>query len=142
MPSNGLCFEYAESAPRRSAFYAILQRILAIPLRCLGDSSDRTARTSAFYIFLGRCGIAIRALLCWLCMCYDNGSVVVDSLMIVTPIVGFCYCSMFCFALLCVHSSFAIISMGKRELVALLCLSSWCLKIVLWLFLTMPWVCL
>ena len=26
---------------------------------------------------------------------------------------------MFCFALLCVHSSFAIILMGKRELVAL-----------------------
>ena len=43
---------------------------------------------------------------------------------------GFCNCSMFCCALLCVHSSFAIISMGKRELVALLCLSSWCLVIV------------
>ena len=28
--------------------------------------------------------------------------------------------------------------MGKRELVALLCLSSWCLVIVVWLFLTMP----
>ena len=27
---------------------------------------------------------------------------------------------MFCYALLCVHSSFAIISMGKRELIALL----------------------
>ena len=55
---------------------------------------------------------------------------------------GLCSCSMFCCALLCVHSSFAIISMGKRELVALLCLSSWCLVIVMWLFLTMPWVCL
>ena len=32
--------------------------------------------------------------------------------------------------------------MGKRELVALLCLSSWCLVIVVWLFLTMPQVCL
>ena len=32
--------------------------------------------------------------------------------------------------------------MGKRELVALFCLSSWCLVIVVWLFLTMPWVCL
>ena len=31
---------------------------------------------------------------------------------------------------------------GKRELVALLCLSSWCLVIVVWLFLTMPRVCL
>ena len=32
--------------------------------------------------------------------------------------------------------------MGKRELVALLYLSSWCLMIVVWLYLTMPWVCL
>ena len=32
---------------------------------------------------------------------------------------GFCNCSMFCCALLCVHSSFAIISMGMRELIAL-----------------------
>ena len=30
--------------------------------------------------------------------------------------------------------------MGKRELVALLCLSAWRLVIVVWLFLTMPWV--
>ena len=39
-------------------------------------------------------------------------------------------CSMFCCVLLCVHSSFAITLKGKRELVALLCLSSWCLVIV------------
>ena len=32
--------------------------------------------------------------------------------------------------------------MGKTELVALLGLSSWCLVIVLWLFLAVPWVCL
>ena len=32
--------------------------------------------------------------------------------------------------------------MGKRELVALLSLSSWCLVMVVWLFLAMPWVCL
>ena len=31
---------------------------------------------------------------------------------------------------------------GKRELVALLSLSSWCLVIVVWLFLAVPWVCL
>ena len=31
----------------------------------------------------------------------------------------FCNCSMFGCELLCVHSSFAIISMGKKELVAL-----------------------
>ena len=65
-----------------------------------------------------------------------------DSLLIGTPNVLFCNCSMFCCALLCVHSSFAIILMGKRELIALLCLSSWCLMIVVWLFLTMPRVCL
>ena len=49
---------------------------------------------------------------------------------------------MFCCALLCVHFIFAITSMGKRELVTLLCLSSLCLVNVVWLFLTMPWVCL
>ena len=55
-------------------------------------------------------------------------------------IVGFCGCSMFCCALRCIHSSFAIILVGKRELVALLCLSSLCLVIVVWLFLTMSQV--
>ena len=30
----------------------------------------------------------------------------------------------------------------KRELVALLSLSSWCLVMVVWLFLAVPWVCL
>ena len=32
--------------------------------------------------------------------------------------------------------------MGKRELVALLYLSFWCLVIVVWLFLAVLWVCL
>ena len=32
--------------------------------------------------------------------------------------------------------------MGKRELVALLGFSSWCIVIVVWLFLAVPWVCL
>ena len=49
---------------------------------------------------------------------------------------------MFCCTLLYVPSSFAIILMEKRELVALLSLSSWCLVIVVWLFLAVPWVCL
>ena len=40
------------------------------------------------------------------------------------------------------HSSIAIILMGKRELVALLNLSSWCLVMVEWLFLAVPWGCL
>ena len=63
-------------------------------------------------------------------------------LFIVTPIVGVCNCFMFCYTLLYVPSSFAIILMEKRELVALLSLSSWCLMIALWLFLAVPWVCL
>ena len=49
---------------------------------------------------------------------------------------------MFCCALLYVHSSIAIILMGKRELVALLNLSSWCLVMVDRLFLAVPRGCL
>ena len=49
---------------------------------------------------------------------------------------------MFCCMLLYVHSSIAIILMGKRELVALLNLSSWCLVMVERLFLAVPWGCL
>ena len=55
---------------------------------------------------------------------------------------GVCNCSMFCCTLLYVHSSIAIILMGKRELVALLNLSSWCLVMVELLFLAMPRGCL
>ena len=65
----------------------------------------------------------------------DGCSVVVDLMFIVTPIVGVCNCSMLCCALLYVHSSFAIILMVKRELIALLSLSSWWLMIVVSLFL-------
>ena len=53
-----------------------------------------------------------------------------------------CNCSLFCCTLLCVHSSIAIILMGKRELIALLHLSSWCLVMVERLFLAVPWGCL
>ena len=49
---------------------------------------------------------------------------------------------MFCCTLLYVHSSIAIILMGKRELVALLNLSSWCLVMVERLFLVVPQGCL
>ena len=50
---------------------------------------------------------------------------------------------MFCCTLLYVHSSIAIILMGKRELVvALLNLSSLCLVMVEWLFFVVPWGCL
>ena len=49
---------------------------------------------------------------------------------------------MFCCTLLYVHSSIAIILMGKRELVALLNLSSWCLVMVERLFLAVLGGCL
>ena len=55
---------------------------------------------------------------------------------------GVCNFSMFCCTLLYVHSSIAIILMRKRELAALLNLSSWCLVMVEWLFLAVPWDCL
>ena len=55
---------------------------------------------------------------------------------------GVCNCSMFCCTLLYVHSSIAIILMGKRELIALLNLSSWCLVMVERLFLAVPLGCL
>ena len=51
-------------------------------------------------------------------------------------------CSMFCCTLHCVHSRIAIILMEKRELVALLNLSSWCLVMVERLFLAVPLGCL
>ena len=54
---------------------------------------------------------------------------------------GVCNCSMFCCTLLYVYSSIAIILTGKRELVALLNLSSCCLVMVE-LFLTVPRGCL
>ena len=48
----------------------------------------------------------------------------------------------FCYALLCVHSSFAIILKRKRKLVALLLLSNRCIVTinVLWVLFTVPWV--
>ena len=55
---------------------------------------------------------------------------------------GVCNCYMLCCTLLYVHFSIAIILMGKRELIALLNLSSWCLVMVDWLFLAVPRGCL
>ena len=49
---------------------------------------------------------------------------------------------MFCCTSLYVNSGIAIILMGKRELVDLLNLSSWCLVMVEWLFLAVSWGCL
>ena len=76
------------------------------------------------------------------CPFQGGGSVVVYFFFIVTPIVGVCNCSMFCCSLLYVHSSIALILMGKRKLIALLNLSSWCLVMVERLFLAVPRGCL
>ena len=56
--------------------------------------------------------------------------------------VGVLCLSLFCYALLCVHSSFAIILKTKRKLIALLLLSYRCIVTIngLWLFLAVPWV--
>ena len=72
------------------------------------------------------------------CPFYGGGSVVVDFVFVVTPILVVCNCSMFRCTLLYVHSSIAIILMEKRELVALLSLSRWCLVMIEWLFLAVP----
>ena len=55
---------------------------------------------------------------------------------------GVCNCSMFCCTLLCVHSGVAVVLVGRRELVALLDLSSWHLVVVERLFLAVPCDCL
>ena len=56
--------------------------------------------------------------------------------------VGFLCFSWFCLALLCMHSSFAIILKRKRKLVALLLLSYRCTVTinVMWLLFKVPWV--
>ena len=56
--------------------------------------------------------------------------------------IGLLCLSLFCYALLCVHSSFAIILKRKRKLVVLLLLSYRCIVTinVLWLFPIVPWV--
>ena len=60
---SGVCFGHAQSVHRRSVFYAIPQRPLALPLCCYRDACECTAHTSAFCIFLGRLGIEVRMLL-------------------------------------------------------------------------------
>ena len=76
----------------------------------------------------------------------NNGSVVVYFIVECTSycLWELCVWSMFCNAVHCVLSSFAIILVTKRngEMAALLCFSSWCFVIVavLWHFLAVPWV--
>ena len=66
-----------------------------------------------------------------------SGAVVLLLLPLWEYVAVLCFCTLFY-----AHSTFAISLMGKRDLVALLSLSSWCLVIVMWLFLAVPWVCL
>ena len=52
----------------------------------------------------------------FVCPFTGGGSVVVDFLFVVAPILwggGVCNCSVFCFAFFCVHSSIAIILVGR-----------------------------
>ena len=55
--------------------------------------------------------------------------------------VGALCSSLFCYALLCVHSSFSIILKRERKQVTLLLLSNRCIVTInaLWLFLRVPW---
>ena len=69
-------------------------------------------------------------------------TLLVYCLMYFPLFVGVLCLYLFCYALVCVHSSFAIILKIKRKLVALLLLSyRFIVTInVLWFFLTVPWV--
>ena len=73
------------------------------------------------------------AIICLTAKCHFN-AVFADGL--IWPDIECLLCS------LGIRTSIAIILMGKRELVALLNLSSWCLVMVERLFLAVPWCCL
>ena len=53
-------------------------------------------------------------------------------------VIALCFVVRYFVSILVVHSS----DKEEREMVPLLCLSSWCLVIVVWPFLTIPRVCL
>ena len=55
---------------------------------------------------------------------------------------GVCNCFMFCCTLFCVRSGVVVVLEGRRGLIALLGLSSWCLVVVGRLFLAVPQGCL
>ena len=64
------------------------------------------------------------------CLFLGGVSAVVYSFFVVAPIVyrGLIATSLFCFAVLCILSSFAIFTLGKGELVDLLLLRSECMS--------------
>ena len=90
------------------------------------------------------------SVLCLLCLCarlficalWSPAGKGIQFHVLLNPSVGVCNWSMFCCTLLYVHSSIMIILMGKRELVDLLNLSSWCIVMVEQLFLAVPRGCL
>ena len=55
---------------------------------------------------------------------------------------GCCNLSMFCWELLCVHSGFVVVLVGRSVVAAMHCMASWCLVVVMWLFFTVLPVCL
>ena len=63
-------------------------------------------------------------------------------LLLLSLFVGVLCLPLFCYAVFSVFPNFAIILMGKRELVALTCsVFLMCVPVsVLWFFLTVPWV--
>ena len=77
---------------------------------------------------LAKASVHSKVVVLWLLVC---------CLMYLPLFVGVLCLNLFCYALLCVHSSFAIILKRKRKLVALLVLSCRCIVTinVLWPFL-------
>ena len=109
---------------------------------CLATDESLTADPGVASSFPARSGTFVEIdheIISMVILLPSAESVVVDFLFIVTPIVGVCNCFMYCCTLFYVHSSIAIILMGKRELIALLNLSSWCLVMVERLSLAVPW---
>ena len=100
-----------------------------MPVRLKPVASLSQVKYSTTELLRSLCSEAVVLLLLIYCLMYFPVFVDVLSL------------SLFCYALLCAHSSFAIILKGKRKLVALLLLSYRCIVTinVLWLFIMAPW---
>ena len=77
------------------------------------------------------------------CWTFEGGcSVVVGLLLSVTPIMGIYNSSVFCSAFLCAHSSFCNHLYGEERAGRFAFLSSMCLVVAVWFFLTVPRNCL
>ena len=92
------------------------------------ECSSGACRTTCVIVIVEICGperpkIKLEAPLMWMMLMHvnqtdddDDEYFYIKTLLIVSPIVGFCNCSMFCCVLLCFHSSFAIILIGVQWL--------------------------